>query len=48
MKTIDLNSFDVVELNSEEAIKTYGGSVALIVAFLIGVLIGYGVYEKMN
>jgi hypothetical protein len=49
MKTIELNSYDVVELNSEEALKVTGGEVVtLIVIFLIGVLIGVGIYEKAS
>lgn len=49
MKVIELNSYDVVELNREEALIVNGGTVgALIVIFLIGVFIGAGIYDKMN
>ncbi len=47
MRNIDLNSYDVVELNREEALKVTGGEIiALIALFLIGYLIGEGIYNK--
>lgn len=49
MKTIYSESWAVVELNSEEKQVINGGSVLTLAAiFLIGFLIGFGVYEKAN
>lgn len=49
MKTNNFESWAVVELNTEETKTINGGSVLTLAAiFLIGFLIGFGVYEKAS